>query len=86
MNKESRSKLIRPQVTFGTFDNFLATFRMLAQAIMMTGSDLCSSSKSWDSQYNTTAVIYEEFYEQVPHIFFVETCFLDFRSFRKPYS
>ena len=35
----------------------------------MTGSDLNSSSKSWDDQENTTAIIYEEFYEQVPDIF-----------------
>ena len=42
---------------------------MLAQAIMMTGSDLSSSSKSWEAQYQTTAIIYEEFYEQVPQYF-----------------
>ena len=34
----------------------------------MTGSDLNSSSKSWEDQEKTTAVIYEEFYEQV-HFF-----------------
>ena len=31
----------------------------------MTGSDLNSSSKSWDSQEATTSIIYQEFYEQV---------------------
>ena len=44
-------------------------YRLSAQAMCMTGSDLNSSSKSWDDQENTTAIIYEEFYEQVPDIF-----------------
>ena len=47
------------------FGHYWYVFRMLAQAIMMTGSDLSSSSKSWEAQYQTTAIIYEEFYEQV---------------------
>ncbi len=40
---------------------------MLAQAICMTGSDLCSSAKDWEAQISTTSIIYEEFYEQVNH-------------------
>ena len=30
----------------------------------MTGSDLCSSVKSWQNQYNTVQDIYNEFYMQ----------------------
>ena len=40
-------------------------FRLLAQAIMMTGSDLCSSTKLWEAQELTSQVIYREFYDQV---------------------
>ena len=40
-------------------------FRLLSQAIMMTGSDLCSSTKLWQAQEITSQVIYSEFYEQV---------------------
>ena len=47
------------------FFNHIYFWRMLAQAMCMTGSDLCSSSKSWDHQLSTTCVIYQEFYEQV---------------------
>jgi hypothetical protein len=32
---------------------------------MMTGSDLCSSTKLWQAQEITSQVIYSEFYEQV---------------------
>ena len=39
--------------------------RLLVQSICMTGSDLNSSSKPWDVQFNTSKVVYEEFYEQV---------------------
>ena len=53
---------------------------MLTQAIMMTGSDLCSSSKSWDAQYRTTEIIYEEFYEQVPQYFVDETMFCKLKT------
>ncbi|XP_032783247.2 probable 3',5'-cyclic phosphodiesterase pde-5 isoform X1 [Daphnia magna] len=38
--------------------------RLLVQAIAMTGSDLCASSKPWDVQSETVKVIFEEFYEQ----------------------
>ena len=50
---------------------------MLAQAVIMTGSDLCSSSKSWECQLRTSDVIYEEFHEQVPSFvnFFVKVLF-----------
>ena len=34
----------------------------------MTGSDLCSSQKPWESQEATAQVIYDEFYEQVFNI------------------
>jgi hypothetical protein len=37
----------------------------LSQAIMMTGSDLCSSTKEWEAQEMTSQVIYREFYDQV---------------------
>ena len=47
------------------FNHIYMFWRMLAQAMCMTGSDLCSSSKSWDHQLSTTCVIYQEFYEQV---------------------
>ena len=43
----------------------LLKFRLLAQAIMMTGSDLCSSTKLWEAQELTSQVIYREFYDQV---------------------
>ena len=42
--------------------------RLLSQAIAMTGSDLCSISKEWDSQVDTAYVIYNEFYEQVKYV------------------
>ena len=42
--------------------------RLLVQSICMTGSDLNSSSKPWDVQFNTSKVVYEEFYEQVNKI------------------
>lgn len=38
--------------------------RLLVQAIAMTGSDLCASSKPWDVQAETVRVIFEEFYDQ----------------------
>jgi len=38
--------------------------RLLVQAIAMTGSDLCASSKPWDIQAETVKVIFEEFYQQ----------------------
>ena len=38
--------------------------RLLLQTMMMTGSDLCSSVKSWHNQYNTVQDIYNEFYMQ----------------------
>ena len=39
--------------------------RLLVEALMMTGSDLCANSKPWDLQMQTVNVIYEEFYKQV---------------------
>ena len=41
------------------------TGRLLVEAMVMTGSDLCASAKPWDLQLETVAVIYEEFYIQV---------------------
>jgi hypothetical protein len=40
-------------------------FRLLIQAIAMTGCDLSASAKPWDVQVKTVKVIFEEFYEQV---------------------
>ena len=60
--------------------NFLILYtrsRLSAQALIMTGSDLSSSSKSWDVQDQTTKVVYEEFHEQV--LIFILT---DTRTFR----
>jgi cAMP and cAMP-inhibited cGMP 3',5'-cyclic phosphodiesterase 10 len=37
---------------------------MLIESVMMTASDLCSSSKPWELQLATVTVIYEEFYRQ----------------------
>ena len=38
---------------------------MMVQALSMTGSDLCTASKCWDAQEQTSDIIYAEFYEQV---------------------
>ena len=38
--------------------------RLLVEALAMTGSDLCASSKPWDLQMQTVTTIYEEFYMQ----------------------
>lgn len=43
-------------------------FRLLVQAITLTGSDLSSSSKLWPEQEKTSEIIYKEFYEQVKKI------------------
>ena len=40
-------------------------FRLLVEALLMTGSDLCASAKPWDLQMQTVEVIYDEFYQQV---------------------
>ena len=39
--------------------------RLLVEALLMTGSDLCASAKPWDLQMQTVEVIYDEFYKQV---------------------
>ena len=39
--------------------------RLLVQAVCLTGSDLSSSTKPWSVQETTSAVVYQEFYEQV---------------------
>ncbi|XP_059090065.1 probable 3',5'-cyclic phosphodiesterase pde-5 isoform X3 [Tigriopus californicus] len=44
----------------------LPDHRMIVEALVMTASDLCSSSKPWDLQLATVTVIYEEFYSQHP--------------------
>ena len=46
--------------------------RLLVEALLMTGSDLCASAKPWDLQMQTVEVIYDEFYKQVcePEILF----------------
>ena len=38
--------------------------RRLAMALCMTGSDLNSSSKPWETQLRTSKLVYEEFHEQ----------------------
>ena len=45
--------------------HILTYFRMLVEALLMTGSDLCASAKPWDLQMQTVEVIYDEFYRQV---------------------
>ena len=45
--------------------HILTCFRMLVEALLMTGSDLCASAKPWDLQMQTVEVIYDEFYRQV---------------------
>lgn len=42
----------------------MLNFRLLIEAIAMTGADLCASAKPWDAQRETVRVIFEEFYEQ----------------------
>ena len=38
--------------------------RLLLEAMIMTGADLCASSKVWDQQLQTVDLIYEEFHAQ----------------------
>ncbi|KAB0792388.1 hypothetical protein PPYR_14347 [Photinus pyralis] len=38
--------------------------RMMVQALSMTASDLCASTKPWDVQLKIVHVIFEEFYDQ----------------------
>ena len=45
--------------------HILTYSRMLVEALLMTGSDLCASAKPWDLQMQTVEVIYDEFYRQV---------------------
>ena len=42
--------------------------RRLAMALCMTGSDLNSSSKPWETQFRTSKLVYSEFHEQVKHL------------------
>ena len=49
--------------TYALFD--LNNCRLLVEALLMTGSDLCASAKPWDLQMQTVEVIYDEFYNQV---------------------
>jgi hypothetical protein len=43
----------------------LLTCRLLAQAMCLTGSDLNSSAKPWDIQYQVSEKVYAEFHDQV---------------------
>ena len=43
----------------------LSKYRLLAQSLSMTGSDLNSSSKPWFIQERTSSVVYQEFHDQV---------------------
>ena len=47
------------------FDWSEAEHRNLAMSLCMTGSDLNSSSKPWQTQFNTSQLVYAEFHEQV---------------------
>ena len=50
----------------------------------LTGADLSSAAKPWKIQFNTTSVVYAEFYDQVdknPQFMF--TIFLQFGRFIK---
>ena len=50
------------------FDWSVGEHRSLAMSLCMTGSDLNSSSKPWQTQYSTSQLVYAEFHEQVsPH-------------------
>ena len=59
----NRAKLSQLQ-TDDMFDLSNVEHRLLLQTMVMTGSDLCASSKPWDQQLKTVSVIYEEFYVQ----------------------
>ena len=48
----------------------LSKYRLLAQSLSMTGSDLNSSSKPWYIQEKTSSVVYQEFHDQVMDAFF----------------
>ena len=43
----------------------LSKYRLLAQSLSMTGSDLNSSAKPWYIQEKTSSVVYQEFHDQV---------------------
>ena len=67
---------------------FTTIYRLLVQAVLMTGSDLCASSKPWELQLQTVDAIYAEFYHQgdveleagrVP-VPIMNRCFLDQRA------
>ena len=47
------------------FDWAVGEHRRLAMSLCMTGSDLNSSSKPWQTQLNTSRLVYAEFHEQV---------------------
>ena len=47
------------------FDWAVGEHRRLAMSLCMTGSDLNSSSKPWQTQLNTSRLVYDEFHEQV---------------------
>ncbi|XP_067935026.1 probable 3',5'-cyclic phosphodiesterase pde-5 isoform X2 [Watersipora subatra] len=46
------------------FDWQQTEHRNTLQAVMMTGADLCASTKPWEQQRETVHVIFEEFYSQ----------------------
>ena len=68
--------------------SLFTVYRLLVQAVLMTGSDLCASSKPWELQLQTVDAIYAEFYHQgdveleagrVP-VPIMNRCFLDQRA------
>ena len=43
---------------------YVLVCRHMVQSVLMTGADLCSSTKPWDMQLMTLNDIYNEFYTQ----------------------
>ena len=40
-------------------------YRLLSEALVLTGADICSAVKPWDVQYPTTMDIFSEYHDQV---------------------
>ncbi|KAK6170774.1 hypothetical protein SNE40_019084 [Patella caerulea] len=60
----SIQKVIANLIEDGTFDITVPEMRSHLLSLMMTGADLCAVSKPWETQHETAAEIYEEFYCQ----------------------
>ena len=70
-------------------------YRLLSEALVLTGADICSAVKPWDVQYPTAMDIFSEYHDQVIHLishlvsqkklpFFGSTNFFFFGSDRSP--